>query len=79
VEAYALNPNLIISPPGEPQPTELPAIPLHIQLTPASMYLDAREIELVSSVLDDIVQEMQRLEAEAGDVPLIQPLPFAHC
>lgn len=59
-----LESNIILSPSGEAQPNGFPTIPLGIQLNPASDEVDAREIDLVLSVLDDIVQEMQRLGAE---------------
>ena len=56
--------NPIFSPSGKLQPNGLSSITVRIQLNPASNMVSAREIDLVMSVLDDIVQEMQRLEAE---------------
>jgi len=56
--------NPIFSPSGEPQPNVLSSIPVRIQFKPALHEVGAREIDLVLSILDDIVQEMQRLDAE---------------
>lgn len=57
--------NIILSPSGEAQPNGFLTIPLNIKLYPTPNELDAREIDLVLSVLDDIVQEMQRLGTES--------------
>ena len=61
----ALDSKIINSPTGEPQPDGLLTIPLEIKLNPASDVVGAQEFDLVFSVLDDIVQEMQRLASDA--------------
>ena len=42
-----------------------PSTPVQIQLNPATHTVSAREIDLVLSVLDDIVLEMQRLQLQS--------------
>lgn len=42
-----------------------PDISVQIQLNPAALTVSAREIDLVLSVLDDIVLEMQRLQLQS--------------
>lgn len=59
-----LESNIILSPSGEAQPNGFLTIPLNIKLYPTPNEIGAREIDLVLSVLDEIVQEMQRLGAE---------------
>jgi hypothetical protein len=79
----ALDSNTTFSPTGEPQPDGALSIPLHIKLNPASDVVGAQEIDLVLSVLDDIVQEMQRMEAEwdsdIGVVRTGQPQSIFSC
>lgn len=45
-----------------------PTMPLLIQLNPAALEVSAREIDLVLSVLDDIMLEMQRLELQSDSL-----------
>ena len=42
-----------------------PAMPLLIQLPPVALEIGAREVDLVLSILDDIVLEMQRLQLQS--------------
>ena len=78
-----LESNIILSPSGEAQPNGSLTIPLNIKLYPTPNEIGAREIDLVLSVLNDIVQEMQRLEADfepdACSAPSGQSLSIINC